>query len=149
MIQAIPVFFAVITLLLSSTAKGEYISVFSGYQTSEHSYLIDSSEQQGNLFGAKIDTHRWRRKPTGWWARGIRAEIKQGPNLLSINGLIPLYQWHKHQGTWLDIHWMKQDFQTTLSDAQTFLGNEGTETPLNPQSPSPQNASFNKLIFIG
>ena len=147
MIQAIALLFTVITLLLSPSAKGEYISVFSGYQTSEHSYLIDSSEQQGNLFGAKIDTQRWRRKSIGWWARGIAVEIKQGPNLLSVHGLIPVYQWHKHQGTWLDINWMKQDFQTTLSDPQAFLGNDGTETSLNTLSTITTERQLQQIQF--
>ena len=147
MIQVITLLLALITLLSSPAAKGEYLSVFSGYQLSEHSYLIDTSEQQSTMIGARIDTHDWRRKPIGWWARGIVAQVKQAPNFLSAHALIPIYQWHKHQGTWLEVNWSKQDFTTTLSDAQTFLGNDGTETALNANSTITTERQLQQIQF--
>lgn len=131
MIQFTALLLTIFTLLSSHKANGEFLSAFSGYQASEHSYLGDTSEQKGVMVGTLLDTRLWRRKPAGWWARGIRAEIKQASGFFSFNGQIPIYQWHKHQGTWLEVNWMKQEFQTSISEAQTFLGNDGTETPLN------------------
>jgi len=131
MIQRITLLLAMFTLFSSHKANGEFLSAFSGYQVSEHSYLVDTSEQKGIMFGSLFDTRLWRRKPTGWWSRGVRAEMRQAPGFFSFGGQFPIYQWHKHHGTWLEINWMKQEFQTTISEAQTFLGNDGTETALN------------------
>jgi hypothetical protein len=131
MVKFIPPLLITFSLLISQYVTAEYLSVFSGYQESEHSYLTDSSEQQGALIGASLDTRLWRRQPIGWWARGIKAEITQAPDFFSFKSQIPVYQWHKHQGTWLEVNWVKQDFQTTISEAHTFLGNDGTQTPLN------------------
>lgn len=124
----------IICLIFSQSAGAEYLSALAGYQQSEHSYLTDTSDQKGNIYGATLDTLLWRRKSVGWLARGPKAEIKQATGFLSISGLLPVYQWHKHQGTWLEMNWSKQEFQTQLDEAQTFLGNDDTSTSLAPGS---------------
>ncbi len=117
-------------LIFSQHAYAEYLSGLAGYQQSEHSYLTDTSDQKGNIYGVSLDTLLWRRKNVGWIARGPKAEIKQATGFLAVTGLIPVYQWHKHQGTWLEMNWSKQEFQTQLDEAQSFLGNDNTSTAL-------------------
>ena len=118
----------------ATSAQAEYLSILSGYQISEHSYLTDSSNQEGAMLGAALDTQHWRRHSTGWLARGPRVELKQSTGYLEVSGQLPVYQWDKHNGSWLEISWIKQTFQTTLSEAQTFLGNDGTSTSLDPNT---------------
>ncbi|MEH6346294.1 MAG: hypothetical protein V7785_14470 [Bermanella sp.] len=120
----------ILCLIFSQSVVAEYLSVLVGYQQSEHSYLTDTSDQKGNIYGASLDTLLWRRKSVGWLARGPKAEIRQATGFLAISSQIPVYQWHKHQGTWLEINWSKQQFQTQLDEAQTFLGNDDSSTSL-------------------
>ncbi len=121
-------------LFLSPQCLGGSLSLTSGYHQTQHQYLDDTSRQEGRIIGASVDLQYWRRKNTGWFARGPSMRINQAPNLINLNAQVPLFQWHKHQGTWLSIDWQQQNLQTQTSASHIFLNNAGTRTSL------PQNS---------
>ncbi len=116
--------------LFSAQCLGGNLALTTGYQQSGHQYLDDISSQEGQILGASLDFQHWRRKDTGWLARGPSMEINQAANFINLKAQLPLYQWHKHHGSWLSIDWQQQDLQTQLSDPHIFLDNNGTSTSL-------------------
>ncbi len=144
--NSISAYFALIAILLCSLpCVAGSLAISSGYQTSEHQYLDDTSTQKGVMFGAALDFHHWRRKDIGWLARGPAFKISQSPGMLAVSGQLPLYQWHKHQGSWLEIEWRSQELQTQLSDPQIFLGNDGVPVSLTQDSLIGTTRQFQRL----
>ncbi len=119
-----------IILVLNNASQAEYLSAFTGYHQGEHQYLKDISSQQGLMLGAQLDYRHWRHKEQGWFARGPVVTLQQAPNMLFMNGQFPLYQWNKHQGSWLEVSWGQQNLETQLTQAQIFMGNDGQPTSL-------------------
>jgi hypothetical protein len=142
------VFLLLITSLLFNTqCLGGKLALTTGYQKAEHQYLDDTSHQEGQIFGASLDFQHWRRKNTGWLARGPSFNINQAANFISVNAQLPLYQWHKHQGSWLSIDWQQQDLHTQLTDSRIFLGNNGTSTSLPQDSTISSTREFQRIQF--
>ncbi len=131
--------------LFGAQCLGGNLALTTGYHQSDHQYLDDTSSQEGQILGASLDFQHWRRKDTGWLARGPSMQINQAANFINLKAQLPLYQWHKHHGSWLSIDWQQQDLQTQLSEPHIFLDNNGTSTSLPQDSVISSTRQFQRI----
>jgi len=71
------------------------------------------------------DFSSWRRTPTGFMARGPIISLQQGDNYEARRYSLPLYQWHRQQGLWLEFKQQKWRFNTQLEQSAIYLPNRG------------------------
>lgn len=116
---------ALLILAAALPAYTESFGVYSGLSQVNHQYLNDSLTSQEQAYGATFDMQAYRRTPTGWMARGLKARIQQSPNQLDLDLHMPLYQFHKHQGVWLQLQWQQDSLSTLLSDNRIYIDNAG------------------------
>jgi hypothetical protein len=121
------------TLLLFITALPAYaesFGVYSGLSQINHKYLTDNLESQEQAYGATLDMQAYRKKPLGWLARGVKARIQQSPSQLDLDLHTPVYQFHTHQGVWLQLQWQQDSISTVLSDNKIYIDDSGNVQPL-------------------
>lgn len=108
------------------------LEAYTGFQTSQHSYLEDSATLAGLTYGAVLNmqTHKLKRRQC-WLCRGPKGHILVGDQYLSLSADAHLYQITAKQGIWLHATRLSHTLQATLSSNETFLDNSGSSLNLN------------------
>lgn len=117
-------------LLTNIKCHGEYLSLTSGFQNSQHGYLSDVGSLNTQVLGAKLDLSQWRRTQKGWLARGVSAEYAQGINYSNLKMSVPIFHWHPQQGLWLEVSSLSQNLDIEISNDETLLNNSGLSTAI-------------------
>jgi len=110
------------------------LEAYTGYQSSQHSYLEDSAKLTGLTYGAALNmqSHKLNVKRSNCWAcRGPKGHILAGNQYLDLSADAHLYQITSKQGLWLQATRLSHTLQATLSSSETFLDNAGSSLSLN------------------
>lgn len=126
----------------SHLGYASYLSAYGGFHLSQHQYLPDSANLSTPYVGMRFDSTEFRRRPTGWLARGVGAQISQGQSYQQLRGQVPVFHWTKLQGLWFDYEYIKQTLESDLIESAIFLGQDGTTTAI----PANSNVSSDHQI---
>lgn len=117
-------------VIASSQSIGSYLSAYSGLHIGQHQYLKDTASLNTPYVGLRLDGTQHRHKDSGWLARGLAADFKQGQGLQRFQGQLPLFHWTKTHGLWVEYQYSQQSLEATLSESAIFLGKDGTTTSI-------------------
>ena len=120
--------------LLAHFSHASSIEAFTGFQSSQHSYLEDSATLTGLTYGARLNMQQHKLTPKRqncWSCRGPKGHILSGSQYLELSADAHLYQAAAKQSFWLHAMRQSHTLQATLSSNETFLDNSGTSLSLN------------------
>ncbi len=116
---------ALSVILHCHTSWAEFFGVYSGINQIQHQYLIDTADDKEQTYGASLDMQAYRKQPTGWMARGPKARAQQSTNHIDLDVHASLYQFHTHQGVWLEFEWQKNTLETVIGSNQIYIDESG------------------------
>lgn len=132
--KSLSLIFSIFALAFSPFSDGRYLSAYSGFHMGQQRYLGEAASLNTLYYGARLDSTHWRRKARGWLARGGALDVLQGQGVLQIHGQLPVFQWDKLNGLWLDYELNQYTLEATLSESSIFLANNGDTTSITADS---------------
>lgn len=124
------------------------IEAFTGFQSSQHSYLKDSAKLTGFTYGARLNMQQHKLTPKRqncWSCRGPKGYILSGNQYLELSADAHLYQITTKQSFWLHAIHQSHTLQAMLSSDATFLDNSGTSLSLNSGTKVDSERTFQRL----